>query len=167
MPMDKEITLKQIKDLLKEEFGSQNKEIETKLNTIKQTQIQNTEQITQQINGLKNTITQNTESITQNTESINQHTNRMDKLEQSFSHMEQGVASEIEAIHQRINQIEKGTTSAKEHIENITQQSNLRHKINEITDLTKPDITRAARKIIGIAPITNDDFKRHLAPDMT
>ena len=161
------ITLKQLKEVLRDEFGSQNKEIEKKLNTLKQTQTQRTEQLTQQINGLKNTITQNTKSITQNTESIYQHTNRMDKLEQSFNHMEQGVALEIEAIHQRINQIEKGTTSAKEHMENITQQSILRHKISEITDLTKADITRAARKIIGIAPITNDDFKRHLAPNMT
>ena len=78
------VSLKQLKEVLRDEFGSQNKEIEKKLNTLKQTQTQHTEQLTQQINGLKNTITQNTESITQNTETINQHTNRMDKLEQSF-----------------------------------------------------------------------------------
>ena len=91
----------------------------------------------------------------------------MDKLEQSFNHMEQGFATEIESIHQKIKQIEQGTTSTKEHMENVTQSSIIKHKISEITDLTKADITRAARKIIGIAPITNEDFKRHLTPDMT
>ena len=136
MPMDKE-SLKQIKDLLKVEFGTQNTDIDTKLNTITQTQIQNTEQITQTITGLKNTITQNTESITQ-------HTNRMDKLEQSFNHMEQGFATEIESIHQKIKQIEQGTTSTKEHMENVTQSGIIKHEISEKTDLTKADITRAA-----------------------
>ena len=112
MPLDKE-SIEQITNLLKVEIGNQNTVLETKLNTITQTQIQNTEQITQTITGLKNTITQNTESITQ-------HTNRMDKMEQSFNQMEQGFAKELESIHQKIKQIEQGTTSTKEHMENVT-----------------------------------------------
>ena len=79
----------------------------------------------------------------------------MDKMEQSFNQMEQGFATELESIHQKIKQIEQGTTSTEEHMENITQAGTIKHEISEKTDLTKADITRAARKIIGIAPITN------------
>ena len=70
MPLDKE-SINQITNLLKIEIGNQNTILETKLNTITQAQQENTEQLTQTITGLKNTITQNTESIAQNT-------NRMD-----------------------------------------------------------------------------------------
>merc|ERR1711867_396449 len=106
--------------------------METKLNTITQAHKERTEQITQTITGLKQTITQNTESITQ-------ATNRIDQMEQGFT-------TELESIHKKIKDLEQGTTSTEVHMENITQ---------------------AARKIIGIAPITDIDFQRHLTPDMT
>ena len=152
MPLDKE-SIDQITNLLKQEIGNQTTIMETKLNTITQAHKESTEQITQTITGLKHTITQNTEGISQNT-------NRMDQMEQGFT-------TELESIHKKIKEIEQGTTSTEEHMENITQAGTIKHEISEKTDITKADITRAARKIIGVAPITDLDFQRLYTPDMT
>ena len=42
---------------------------------------------------------------------------------------------------------------------NITKATTLKHEINERTDNTRSDITKAARKIIAISPITDYDFE--------
>ena len=50
---------------------------------------------------------------------------------------------------------------------NITKANIIKQEIHEKTDNTKSDITKAARKIIGISPITDDDFEHLNTPTTT
>ena len=107
-------------------------EIEAKMNTIAKDNKENTEQITQTITGL-------TQKITQNTESITKVTNRVDTMENNFE-------NKFESIQNRLTNLEQGTPTPEEHMINITKANTIKHEINEKTDITKSDITRAARK---------------------
>ena len=122
-------------------FGKHMSEIEAKINTITQANKESTKQIIQTITGLSQKITQNTESITQVTQ-------RVDTMENNFE-------NKFESMHHRLINLEQGTTTPEEHMKNITKAGTIKHEISEKTDITKSDITRAARKIVGIAPITD------------
>ena len=141
--MDK-ATLDSLNTIFNTAFGKHMTEIEAKFNIMTQANKESTEQITQTITGLKQTITQNTESITQVTQ-------RVDTMDNNFE-------NKFESMHHRLINLEQGTTTPEEHMKNITKAGTIKHEISEKTDITKSDITRAARKIIGITPITDMDF---------
>ena len=50
---------------------------------------------------------------------------------------------------------------------NITRATTRTQALHERTDNTKSDVTKAARKIIGISPITQDDLECLDKPDTT
>ena len=133
--MDK-ATLDSINTIFNTAFGKHMSEIEAKINTITQANKESTEQILQTITGLSQKITQNTESITQVTQ-------RVDTMENNFE-------NKFESMHHRLINLEQGKTTPEEHMKNITKASTIKHKISEKTDITKSDITRVARKIVGI-----------------
>ena len=130
-------------------FGKHMSEIEAKINTITQANKESTEKITQKITGL-----------TQTTESITQVTQRVDTMVNNFE-------NKFESMHHRLINLEQGTPTQEEHMKNITKAGTIKHKISEKTDITKSDITRAALKIISISLITNMDFERLNAPNMS
>ena len=116
-------------------------ELTAQSNNINKNNTENTEQIKQSITGL-------TQKIAQNTESITNVSNRVDNIENEFKNM-----------HNRMAQLEQGPSTAEEHIMNITKVNTIRQEIQEKTDNTKADVTKAARKIIGITPITEEDLE--------
>ena len=58
-------------------------------------------------------------------------------------------------------QLEQGPSTAQEHRLHITKANATNQEIQEKLDNTKADITKAARKIIGITPITEEDLERN------
>ena len=92
----------------------------------------NTEQIKNSIAGLAQNVAQNTESIT-------------------------NISNRVDIIENRLAQLEQGPSTAQEHIKQIAQTQIISQEIQEKIDITKADITRAARKIIAITPITDED----------
>ena len=85
-------------------------------------------------------------------------TQRVDTMENNFE-------NKFESIQHRLTNLEQGTPTPEEHMINITKTNTIKHEINEKTDITKSDITKAARKIIGISPITDMDFERLNTPN--
>ena len=138
--------LNQIQNILTTTLDKHTTDMEAKItaqiNNINKNNTENTEQIKQSISGL-------TQKIAQNTESITNVSNRVDNIENKYEHM-----------HNRLAHLEQGPSTAEEHIMNITKMNTIRQEIHEKTDNTKSDITKAARRIIGISPITHDDFER-------
>ena len=146
-------TLNQIQNILTTTLDKHTTDIEAKItaqiNNINKNNTENTEQIKQSISGL-------TQKIAQNTESITNVSNRVDNIENKYEHM-----------HNRLAHLEQGPSTAEEHIMNITKMNTIRQEIHEKTDNTKADITKAARKIVGISPITDEDFGRLNTPTTT
>ena len=145
--------LNQIQSMLTKTIDKHTTDLEAKLtaqiNNINKNNTENTEQIKQSISGL-------TQKIAQNTESITNVSNRVDNIESEFKNM-----------HNRMAQLEQGPSTAEEHIINITKTNIIRQEIQEKTDNTKADITKAARKIIAITPITDEDLERNSTPTIT
>ena len=70
------------------------------------------------------------------------------------------MENKFENMHNRLTSLEQGPSTAEEHMINITKTNTIKQEIHEQTDKTKSDITKAARKIIGISPITDDYSER-------
>ena len=67
-------------------------------------------------------------------------------------------------MHNRMIQLEQGPFTAQEHRAHITKTNAIGQEIQEKLDNTKADITKAARKIVGITPITEEDLERNSNP---
>ena len=70
-------------------------------------------------------------------------------------------------MHNRMIQLEQGPFTAQEHRAHITKTNAIGQEIQEKLDNTKADITRAARKIVGITPITGQDLERSSNPNIS
>ena len=64
-------------------------------------------------------------------------------------------------------QLEQGPYTAQEHLQHIAKANTINQEIQEKLDNTKADITRAARKIIAITPITEEDLERNSDPTIS
>ena len=136
--MDKE-TMNYFTGLLVEQKTSFKETMDEQMKALTKNNNDNTEQIKNSIAGLAQSVAQNTESITN-------ISNRVDNIENEFKD-----------IHSRLAQLEQGPSTAQEHIKQIAQTQIISQEIQEKIDITKADITRAARKIIAITPITDED----------
>ena len=143
--MDKE-TMNYFAGLLVEQKTSFKETMDEQMKALTKNNNDNTEQIKKSIAGLAQNVAQNTESITN-------ISNRVDNIENEFKD-----------IHSRLAQLEQGPSTAQEHIKQIAHTQIISQEIQEKIDITKADITRAARKIIAITPITDEDLERNSTP---
>merc|ERR1712240_207927 len=138
-----------IKIILGQQTSELKKEFNEQVKNINKNNAENAEQIKESIAGL-------TQKIAQNTESITNISNRIDNIENDFKDM-----------HNRMVQLEQGPSTAQEHRLHITKTNTIGQEIQEKLDNTKADITKAARKIMGITPITDEDLERNSTPTIS
>ena len=136
--MDKE-TMNYFAGLLVEQKTSFKETMDEQMKALTKNNNDNTEQIKNSIAGLAQSVAQNTESIT-------------------------NISNRVDNIENRLAQLEQGPSTAQEHIKQIAQTQIISQEIQEKIDITKADITRAARKIIAITPITDEDLERNSNP---
>ena len=137
------------KNILGQHTSELKKEFNEQVKLIKKDNAENTEQIKESIAGLSNKVAQNTESIT----GIN---NRVVNIEKEFRDM-----------HNRMAQLEQGPSTLKEHRTHITKTNAIDQEMQEKLDNTKAEITKAARKIVGITPISEGDLERMSNPSLS
>ena len=135
-----------IKSMLSQQTTDLKNEFNEQVKNINKNSTENTEQIKDSIAGL-------TQKIAQNTESITNVSNRVDNIENDFRN-----------IHSRMAQLEQGLSTAQKHMLHITKANTINQEIQKKLDNTKADITKAARKIIAITPITDEDLERNSTP---
>ena len=138
-----------IKSILSQQTTELKKEFNEQVKNINKYNAENTEQIKDSIAGL-------TQKIAQNTESITNISTRVDNIENDFRN-----------IHSRMAQLEQGPSTAQEHRLHITKANTINQEIQIKLDNTKADITKAARKIIAITPITDEDLERNSNPTIS
>ena len=114
--------------------------IKTEVSTITQNSDTNMARLEQSISSIK-------QDITQNNEKINEVNNRVDE-----------VTDEVKELRQKINNLEKAGSPSESYMDAIKTIDTKIQTIMEKTDNTKKDITKAAGKIMGISPITQQNL---------
>ena len=87
----------------------------------------------------------------QNTDKIQEINTRVDE-----------ITDELKEMKRKINDLEKAGSPSKSYVEAIKTIDTKIQTIIEKTDNTKKDITKEARKIIGISHITSEDLDNFL-----
>ena len=142
---------------LKKEFDDQVKEIKKdntelrrefseQVKLIKKDNAQNTEQIKGSIAGLSKKVAKNTENI------------------DGISDRVVNIEKEVREIQNKMAQAEQGPAGIKDYRPHIARTNEMDMEMQEKMDNTRADITRAARKIVGITPVNDDDIERTSNP---
>ena len=142
---------------LKKEFNDQVREIKKdntdlkrefneQVRLIKKDNADNAEQIKGSITGLSNRVAKNTENIGGISDRIGNIEKEVREIQNKMAQVEQGPS---------------GTTKLKTH---IAQTNETHMEMQERFDNTRADITSAARKIVGITPVSDDDIERTSNP---
>ena len=131
---------------IKKDNAELRKEFNEQVKLIKQDNAENTEQIKESIAGLSS-------KVAQNTENINGIDGRVVNIEK-----------EVREIQDRMAQVEAGPANLKEQRMHITKTNEMDLEMQEKLDNTRAQITRAARKIVGITPIDEQDLERTSNP---
>ena len=149
MSHDENALLEKFTKIFKKEFDTQRTElniqfttINTQLATITKNNDTNTKEIKKSISGLKQDTIQNTNSIVEVNTRVDHLTNK------------------LKEVQKKISDLEQAPSPSKDYMANITRVNTRIQTLVEKTDNTKLNVTKAARKIIGISPITQNDLER-------